>query len=67
MNTGLYIDDIEGSLPQVRKEFLLGLNPEQIAEYVEIRNSGITTENVFQRIQTIHDIKLDNKKLVIRL
>jgi RecA/RadA recombinase len=62
MNTGLYIDDIEGSLPQVRKEFLLGLNPEQIAEYVEIRNSGITTENVFQRIQTIHDIKLDNKK-----
>ena len=62
MNTGLYIDDIEGSLPQVRKEFLLGLNPEQIAEYVEIRNSGITTENVFQRIQTIHDIKLENKK-----
>lgn len=62
MNTGLYIDDIEGSLPQVRKEFLLGLTPEQISEYVDIRNSGITTENVFQRIQAIHDIKLENKK-----
>ena len=62
LSTGLWIDDIEGSLPQVRKEFLLGLNPEQIAEYVDIRNSGITTENVFQRIQTIHDIKMNNRK-----
>ena len=62
MDTGLYIDDIEGSLPQVRKEFLLGLNPDQIEEYVDIRNSGITTENVFQRIQTIHDIKIQNRK-----
>lgn len=62
MSTGLYIDDIEGSLPQVRKEFLLGLTPEQIAEYVDVRNSGITTENVYQRIQAIHDIKLENKK-----
>jgi len=62
MDTALYIDDIEGSLPQVRKEFLLGLTPEQIAEYVDIRNSGITTENVFQRIQTIHDIKVSNRK-----
>lgn len=62
MNTGLYIDDIEGSLPQVRKEFLLGLTPDQISEYVEVRNSGITTENVYQRIQAIHDIKLENKK-----
>ena len=60
--TGLYIDDIEGSLPEVRKEFLLGLNPKQIEEYTDIRNSGITTENVFQRIQTIHDIKIQNRK-----
>ena len=62
MSTGIYIDDIEGSLPQVRKEFLLGLTTEEIAKYVEVRNSGITTENVFQRIQTIHDIKVDNRK-----
>jgi len=62
MSTGIYIDDIEGSLPQVRKEFLLGLTTEEIAKYVEVRNSGITTENVFQRIQAIHDIKVDNRK-----
>ena len=56
-NTGIYIDDLEGSLPQVRKEFLLGLNVDELEQYVEVRNAGITTENVYQRIQTIHDLK----------
>ena len=60
--TGIYIDDIEGSLPYVRKEFLLGLNSDQINKYVDIRNSGITTENLYMRIQAIHDIKLQNRK-----
>ena len=62
MDSGIYIDDIEGSLPQVRKEFLLGLSQEEITDYVEIRNSGITTENLYQRIQAIHDIKVENRK-----
>lgn len=60
--TGLYIDDIEGSLPFVRKEFLLGLTTEEIDKYVDIRNSGITTENLYKRIQALHDIKIENKK-----
>lgn len=60
--TGLYIDDIEGSLPFVRKEFLLGLSKEQLANYVDIRNSGITTENLYMRVQSLHDIKLKNRK-----
>lgn len=62
MNTGLFIDDIEGSLPIPRKEFLIGLTLEEIDKYVDFRNSGITTENVFSRIQSIHDIKVKNKK-----
>ena len=62
MNTGLFIDDIEGSLPVVRKEFLLGLTPEELNNYVVMRNAGITTENVYQRIQSIHDIKTQNRK-----
>lgn len=60
--TGLYIDDMEGSLPYVRKEFLLGLTEEQMEQYVDIRNNSITTENVFQRIKAIRDIKVENKK-----
>ena len=62
MDTGVYIDDIEGSLPMVRKEFLLGLNQDELEEYFIPRNTGITTENVFQRLQTIHDIKLSCRK-----
>lgn len=60
--TGLYIDDIEGSLPWARKEFLLGLSPEELNKYVDIRNAGITTENLYQRIQALHDIKVENRK-----
>lgn len=62
MNTALFIDDIEGSLPQVRKEFLLGLTREEIDKYVIVRNSGITAENVYDRIRTISDTKLQNRK-----
>lgn len=58
----LYIDDIEGSLPIVRKEFLLGLTPEELDKKVEMRNSGITTENVFKRIEGIYNIKIENRK-----
>lgn len=57
----IYIDDIEGSLPMSRKEFLLGMSKEDIDARVNFRNTGITTENVFQRINTIHDIKMENR------
>ena len=58
----LYIDDIEGSLPYARKEFLLGLTEEEILEYTDIRNSGITAENLYKRIYTIADEKTENRK-----
>lgn len=62
MPTGLFIDDIEGSLPYARKEFLLGLTEEQIADYANIRNSGITAENLYKRIKAIADEKISNEK-----
>ena len=61
MSSALYIDDLEGSLPYARKEYLLGLTEEEMAK-VDIRNSGITTENFFTRIKTIRDIKIENRK-----
>jgi energy-coupling factor transporter ATP-binding protein EcfA2 len=60
--TMIYIDDIEGSLPYARKEFLLGLTEEQIEKFTEIRNSGITAENLYKRIYTIADEKVTNRK-----
>ena len=62
MPVGLFIDDIEGSLPYARKEFLLGLSEEEIEKYVDIRNNGITSENLYQRIKAIRDSKIENKK-----
>ena len=65
-NCEVYIDDIEGSLPMSRKERLLGLKPEEMQESsplcrVKFRNTGITTENVYQRIMFIHDSKVENR------
>lgn len=60
--TLLFDDDIEGSLPWVRKEFLYGLDPETIDKRCEFRNSGITTENVYQRIHGLYELKIQNRK-----
>ena len=62
MPTGIFIDDIEGSLPMVRKAFLLEFTEKELDEYVDVRNAGITTENVLQRIKAIHDEKVNNRK-----
>lgn len=55
------IDDIEGSLPAIRKEFLLQLTGEELKKKVNIRNFGITTENVYMRIRELHDLKMENR------
>lgn len=58
--TYAYIDDIEGSIPAPRKEYLLNLSREDLNERVDIRNTGITTESVFERIKAIHGLKISN-------
>ena len=60
-NATAYIDDIEGSLPIPRKEFLLGLSEEDLRNRVFMRNTDITTENVYEQIRNIYDIKMENK------
>ena len=58
----IYIDDIEGSLPESRKHFLLGFAPDEFEERVKLRDHDITTENLYQRIQSIHDEKIAHRK-----
>lgn len=53
-----YIDDLEGSLPQSRKEFLLGLSNDELRSRVKFRDTGITTESVYMQIKTIRDTKV---------
>ena len=61
-NSEIFIDDIEGSLPEPRKSFLVGLTSDEFADHVKLRNKGINTQNVYQRIQAIHDVKIENEK-----
>lgn len=61
-NALLFDDDIEGSLPWVRKEFLYGLDPDVVEKRCEFRNRGITTENVYQRIHGLYELKIQNRK-----
>ena len=56
-----FFDDIEGSLPQNRKEFLLGLPEEDIRERCFFRNTNINTESVYYQIKEHHDSKIENK------
>lgn len=58
----IFYDDIEKSLPMSRKEFTLGLNKEELDRKLHFRDKGITSENVYKRIQAIRDIKLAKKK-----
>lgn len=57
----LYIDDIEKSLPEYRKEVLIGFSRDEFEKRVDIRNTGITTENVYARIKLLRDMKLENR------
>lgn len=61
LDCNLFIDDIEKSLNQARREFLLGMTEEEIEKHVKIRIDGITTESVYERIATIANGKLENK------
>lgn len=56
-----YNCDIESSLPTARKEFLLGLTKEQLHDYVYFKNTGITTEYVYETLCAIRDEKLSNR------
>ena len=58
----IFYDDIEKSLPMSRKEFTLGLSKEQLDRKLHFRDKGITSENVYRRIQNIRDIKLAKKE-----
>lgn len=56
----IYHDNIEGGIIQSRLESLTGFNGEQLKDLYLARNSGVNSENVYERIKMIHDLKLAN-------
>ena len=57
----IYHDDIEGGTNTSRILSLLGMDESEIESKYIYRNSGITTENIFERLKTIYDLKMANK------
>ena len=55
-----FVDDIESSLPQFRREFCLNLTREDLNTRFHFRNTGITTENVYSQIRNIYEDKKAN-------
>lgn len=57
-NSIVYHDDIEGGSSYSRRQFLLGFNDEEMEYKYFYRNSGITIENLYQRVKAIYDSKM---------
>lgn len=56
----IYADEIESGMQDSRKETLTGFMGEELKERIITRNTGITSENFYERIKIIHDIRVNN-------
>ena len=54
----IFADEIESGMQDSRKETLTGFNGAELKERCIVRNTGITSQNFFQRIKLIHDIRV---------
>lgn len=56
----VYIDNAEAGLPLNRAMQLSGFTKEEFKNRFIMRDSGINTESIYDRIRLIHDIKIDH-------
>lgn len=56
----IYADHVEAGIIQSRLETLTELTGKELNEVYLARNSGVNSENVYERIKMIHDLKLSN-------
>lgn len=57
----MFYDDIEGGSNAARREILTQFSPTEIDQRVIYRNSAVTAENFYNRIESIYNEKLNNK------
>lgn len=55
-------DDIEGGIVETRRERLTNLFGSDLRDRYIPRNSGVNTENIYERIKIIYDLKMENKE-----
>ena len=61
-NSAIFHEDIEGGISDMRKRQLLNMTEEEFNERYICRNTGINTENFYERIKIIHDEKINNRE-----
>lgn len=61
-NSAIFHEDIEGGISDMRKRQLLEMTEEEFNERYICRNTGINTENFYERIKIIHDEKINNRE-----
>ena len=62
-NAMIYEDQVEATgMTDERRQSLSGFYGEEYTKRYNIRNSGITAENFYERIKIVHDLKLANRE-----
>ena len=56
----IFADEIESGMQDARKEVLTSFVGEELQDRVISRNTGITSENFYERIKLIHDMRVEN-------
>lgn len=59
--SAIYYDNIEGGVTDSRKFKLLKMDNNYIEDHLIERNTGISAENLYERVKVIHDLKLENR------
>lgn len=60
-NACIYHDDIEGGANDHRYEALSGFSQKRLEDCYSYRNTHITVEGFYERIKSIHDIKINDR------
>lgn len=57
----IFFDSVEGGIVRSRAEALTKIYGDEFDKRCILRNTGVTAENFYERIKSIHDIKLEAK------
>lgn len=63
--SSIFHDDIEGGVSEVRKRVLTGWDEDMMEEKYRYRNTGITSENFYESITTLKEVKLANRDSIL--
>lgn len=63
--SSIFHDDIEGGVSESRKRILTGWSEDMMEEKYRYRNTGITSENFYESITTLKEVKLANRDNIL--